>query len=137
MVEGQDYSQISAMGFSAVQAIPLSWVGVAWAWNLIWFLPVDLIKFATRAVLKKYQSRQVKPAVAKLTLTARQSTTGSLYNNRMSFIQRAKQLQNLQRSVLGQVCTNEHNLRRFSSAQVVSVVTPYWVTVRAHLDPLD
>ncbi|WAQ82715.1 hypothetical protein PtA15_3A79 [Puccinia triticina] len=100
------------MGFSAVQAIPLSWVGVAWAWNLIWFLPVDLIKFATRAVLKKYRSRQVKPAVAKLTLTARQSTTGSLYNNRMSFIQRAKQLQNLQRSVLGQVCTNEHNLRR-------------------------
>ncbi|KAA1111418.1 plasma membrane H+-ATPase [Puccinia graminis f. sp. tritici] len=27
------------MEFSSVQAIPLSWVGVAWAWNLIWFPP--------------------------------------------------------------------------------------------------
>jgi H+-transporting ATPase len=28
------------MEFSAVQAIPVSWVGVAWAWNIIWFMPL-------------------------------------------------------------------------------------------------
>ncbi|WAQ87785.1 hypothetical protein PtA15_8A691 [Puccinia triticina] len=108
------------MEFSAVQAIPVTWVAVAWVWNLIWFLPMDLIKFATRAVLKKYRSRQVKPVVADLTPTARQSTTESLYNNRMSFIQRAEKSQSLRRSFHGQVRTNERDLRRFSSAQVVS-----------------
>ncbi|OAV95125.1 H+-transporting ATPase [Puccinia triticina 1-1 BBBD Race 1] len=108
------------MEFSAVQAIPVSWVVVAWVWNLVWFLPMDLIKFATRAVLKKYRSRQVKLAVTELTPAARQSTTGSLYNNRMSFIQRAEQSQSLRRSVHGQVRTNERDLRRFSSAQVIT-----------------
>lgn len=28
------------MEFASVEAIPLAWVGVAWAWNLIWFLPM-------------------------------------------------------------------------------------------------
>ncbi|KAH9454182.1 hypothetical protein MJO29_007141 [Puccinia striiformis f. sp. tritici] len=110
------------MEFSSVQAIPLSWVAVAWVWNLIWFLPMDLIKFATRAAIKKFRSRQVKPVVTpeKATVSARQSTAGSLYNNRMSFIQRAEHSQQLRRSVHGQVQTTEHDLRRFSSAQVVS-----------------
>ncbi|KAI9629467.1 hypothetical protein KEM48_012936 [Puccinia striiformis f. sp. tritici PST-130] len=109
------------MEFSSVQAIPLSWVAVAWVWNLIWFLPMDLIKFATRAAIKKFRSRQVKPVVTpEATPLARQSTTGSLYNNRMSFIQRAEHSQQVRKSLHGQVKTNEHDLRRFSSAQVVS-----------------
>ncbi|KAH9463002.1 hypothetical protein MJO28_008869 [Puccinia striiformis f. sp. tritici] len=107
------------MEFASVQAIPWSWVGVAWVWNLIWFLPMDLIKFATRAAIKKFRSRQVKPVVPEAPL-ARQSTAGSFYNNRMSFIQRAEQTQQVRRSLHGQVQTNERDLRRFSSAQVVS-----------------
>ncbi|PLW13060.1 hypothetical protein PCANC_04498 [Puccinia coronata f. sp. avenae] len=106
------------MEFSAVQAIPVSWVGVAWAWNIIWFMPLDLIKFATRAVLRKYRSRQLKPVVAEPTPAARQSRTGSLYNNRMSFIQRAEHSQNARRSLHGQVQTSERDLRRFSTAQI-------------------
>ncbi|OAV97113.1 H+-transporting ATPase [Puccinia triticina 1-1 BBBD Race 1] len=108
------------MEFSAVQAIPLSWVGVAWAWNLIWFLPMDLIKFATRAILKKFRSRQLKPAAVEANSLARQSSAGSLYNNRMSFIQRAEHSQAARRSLHGQVKTSERDLRRFSSAQVVT-----------------
>ncbi|WAQ87504.1 hypothetical protein PtA15_8A408 [Puccinia triticina] len=108
------------MEFSAVQAIPLSWVGVAWAWNLIWFLPMDLIKFATRAVLKKFRSRQLKPVAVEANTLARQSSVGSLYNNRMSFIQRAEHSQAARRSLHGQVKTSERDLRRFSSAQVVT-----------------
>ncbi|WAQ84579.1 hypothetical protein PtA15_5A149 [Puccinia triticina] len=108
------------MEFSAVQAIPLSWVGVAWAWNLIWFLPMDLIKFATRAVLKKFRSRQLKPVAVEANALARQSSAGSLYNNRMSFIQRAEHSQAARRSLHGQVKTSERDLRRFSSAQVVT-----------------
>ncbi|KAI8452365.1 plasma membrane ATPase 1 [Phakopsora pachyrhizi] len=38
-------SSLAAFGtleFSAVQAIPFSWVGVCWLWNLIWFFPLGL-----------------------------------------------------------------------------------------------
>ncbi|KAI8442720.1 plasma membrane ATPase 1 [Phakopsora pachyrhizi] len=51
-------SSLAAFGtleFSAVQAIPFSWVGVCWLWNLIWFFPLDFIKFSTRACLKKWR----------------------------------------------------------------------------------
>ncbi|CAH7677163.1 plasma-membrane proton-efflux P-type ATPase [Phakopsora pachyrhizi] len=38
-------SSLAAFGtleFSAVQAIPFSWVGVCWVWNLIWFFPLGM-----------------------------------------------------------------------------------------------
>jgi hypothetical protein len=73
---------------------------------------LDLIKFATRAVLRKYRSRQLKPVAAEPAPAARQSRVGSLYTNRMSFIQRAEHSQNVRRSLHGQVQTSERDLRR-------------------------
>ncbi|KAA1066135.1 plasma membrane H+-ATPase [Puccinia graminis f. sp. tritici] len=110
------------MEFSSVQAIPLSWVGVAWAWNLIWFLPMDLIKFATRALIKKYRATQKSqhPTPVPAPDEKKHESAGSLYTNRLSFIQRAEHTQAVRRSLHGQVQTSERDLRRFSSAQVVS-----------------
>lgn len=109
------------LAFSNVQGIPVSWVGVAWVWNIIWYLPLDLIKFATRAVIKKYRSRQsAKRAPAEVASQLKRASGASLYNNRMSFIQRAEHSQQVRRSLHGQVQASERDLRRFSSAQVVS-----------------
>ncbi|OAV91608.1 H+-transporting ATPase [Puccinia triticina 1-1 BBBD Race 1] len=110
------------MEFSSVQAIPLSWVGVAWAWNLIWFLPMDLIKFSTRALIRKYRASQKSkhPIAVPAPAEKKHESAGSLYNNRLSFIQRAEHSQAVRRSLHGQVQTSERDLRRFSSAQVVS-----------------
>ncbi|KAI9607625.1 hypothetical protein KEM48_003534 [Puccinia striiformis f. sp. tritici PST-130] len=110
------------MEFASVQAISLSWVGVAWVWNLFWFLPMDLIKFATRALIKKYRSSQKsqQPIPVPAPDEKKRETAGSLYNNRLSFIQRAEHSQTVRRSLHGQVQTSEHDMRRFSSAQVVS-----------------
>ncbi|EFP80320.2 plasma membrane H+-ATPase [Puccinia graminis f. sp. tritici] len=110
------------MEFSSVQAIPLSWVGVAWVWNLIWFLPMDLIKFATRALIKKYRATQKSqhPTPVPAPDEKKHESAGSLYTNRLSFIQRAEHTQAVRRSLHGQVQTSERDLRRFSSAQVVS-----------------
>ncbi|POW03736.1 hypothetical protein PSTT_10897, partial [Puccinia striiformis] len=110
------------MEFASVQAISLSWVGVAWVWNLIWFLPMDLIKFATRAMIKKYRASQKSETPIPVLAPAekKRETAGSLYNNRMSFIEHAEHSQTVRRSLHGQVQTTERDLRRFSSAQVVS-----------------
>ncbi|KAI9603131.1 hypothetical protein H4Q26_002444 [Puccinia striiformis f. sp. tritici PST-130] len=110
------------MEFASVQAIPWSWVGVAWVWNLIWFLPMDLIKFATRAMIKKYRASQKSETPIPVLAPAekKRETAGSLYNNRMSFIEHAEHSQTVRRSLHGQVQTTERDLRRFSSAQVVS-----------------
>jgi H+-transporting ATPase len=129
------------MEFSSVQAIPLSWVGVAWAWNLIWFLPMgmlssisfsppktlsiyitdlsflffpDLIKFATRALIKKYRASQKSehPIPVPAPCEKKHESVGSLYTNRLSFIQRAEHTQAVRRSLHGQVQTSERDLRR-------------------------
>lgn len=73
---------------------------------------VDLIKFATRACIKRYRSgtkHEKRTAPAPL---AQQSRTSSLYSNRVSFIQRAEASTNRRRSVFGQVKANENDLRR-------------------------
>ncbi|KAI9605603.1 hypothetical protein KEM48_002057 [Puccinia striiformis f. sp. tritici PST-130] len=108
------------MEFSAVEGIPVTWVAVVWVWNLIWFLPMDLIKFATRAMLRKYRSHQVKSVEPQKNQLCRQSSNGSHYSNRMSFIQHAENSQPLRRSLHGKVQASNNNLRRFSSAQIAN-----------------
>ncbi|CAF0761053.1 unnamed protein product [Adineta steineri] len=36
-------------GFTDIQGCGWSWAGIVWIWNIIWFFPLDLIKFALRA----------------------------------------------------------------------------------------
>ncbi|KAH9463051.1 hypothetical protein Pst134EA_015138 [Puccinia striiformis f. sp. tritici] len=83
---------------------------------------MDLIKFATRAMIKKYRASQKSETPIPVLAPAekKRETAGSLYNNRMSFIEHAEHSQTVRRSLHGQVQTTERDLRRFSSAQVVS-----------------
>ncbi|KAH9824918.1 H+-transporting ATPase [Melampsora americana] len=106
--------------FSSVQGIPLAWVGVCWVWNLIWFLPMDLIKFATRALIKKRRAGQEKNKKVEPVVPAPPQRSSSFYSNRTSFIQRAEASTNQRRSVYGHVQVKEADLRRFSVAQAVN-----------------
>ncbi|KIO19126.1 hypothetical protein M407DRAFT_245531 [Tulasnella calospora MUT 4182] len=89
-------------GFTQIRAISGGWIGIVWVWNIIWFLPLDLIKFAMKATIIKYlrerKARQVAELVAQqahgeVPLTRTQSRAASLheslYSNRVSFIRRA------------------------------------------------
>ncbi|KAI0063921.1 plasma-membrane proton-e [Artomyces pyxidatus] len=112
-------------GFTNIQSISGGWIGIVWVWDIVWFLPLDLIKFGMKAtVIKWLRERHVRAATAAtkassegVPLTRTQSRAASfnesLYSNRTSFIRRAAR-----KVGFGQkVRVKAEELSRFSSIQ--------------------
>ncbi|TCD67347.1 plasma membrane H+-ATPase [Steccherinum ochraceum] len=109
-------------GFTQIHSISGGWIGVVWVWNIIWFLPLDLIKFAMKATVIKWIRERHNNAVKAQTaegvpMTRTQSRAASihesLYSNRVSFIRRAAR-----KVGFGQkVSMRPEELQRFSSIQ--------------------
>ncbi|KLT42639.1 plasma membrane H(+)-ATPase 1 [Cutaneotrichosporon oleaginosum] len=106
-------------GFTHVRGISGGWVGIVWIWNLIWYIPLDLVKFIMqRTVIAALQRRKHRAAVPlvdengeRLVRTA--SRHESLYSNRTSFLGRAG------RALKGgaKVHMSKNELGRFGSIQ--------------------
>ncbi|KAF8474387.1 plasma-membrane proton-e [Russula ochroleuca] len=113
-------------GFTNIQKISGAWIGIVWVWNIIWFVPLDLIKFAMKATVIKYLRDRHNLAAAAATrahaetgvpIVRTQSRAASihesLYSNRTSFIRRA-----VRKVGFGQkVRVKPEELQRFSSIQ--------------------
>lgn len=130
-------------GFTNIQKISGAWIGIVWVWvrfsfclmscvlmcpgqNIIWFVPLDLIKFAMKATVIKYlrDRHEMKTAEATRiraetgipvvrTQSRAASIHESLYSNRTSFIRRA-----VRKVGFGQkVRVKPEELQRFSSIQ--------------------
>jgi len=107
-------------GFTEVRAISGGWIGIVWVWNIIWYFPLDLVKFFLKrtiiAFLQKRKARKAAPALVdehgeKLQRTA--SRHESLYSNRTSFLGRAaNRLKGGKK-----VSMSKNELQRFSSIQ--------------------
>jgi H+-transporting ATPase len=83
-------------GFTKIHHISGAWIGIVWVWNIIWFFPLDLIKFAMKAtVIKHLRARRLRQQAAEgaatggVPLTRTQSRAASLYSNRTNFLSRA------------------------------------------------
>jgi H+-transporting ATPase len=108
-------------GFTQIQAISGGWIGIVWIWNIIWFLPLDLIKFAMKATVIKYlrqrAEREANSTADGVPLTRTTSRAASvhesLYSNRVSFIKRAARKVGFG----GKVSMKPDELQRFSSIQ--------------------
>ncbi|KAG8850678.1 plasma membrane H+-ATPase [Tulasnella sp. 330] len=113
-------------GFTDIHAITGGWIGIIWVWNILWFVPMDFIKFAMKATviksLRERKARQIAQAVSQSaegvplvrTQSRAQSIHESLYSNRVGFLQRAAR-----RVGFGQNAPRmSHNeLQRFGSIQ--------------------
>ncbi|THH06122.1 hypothetical protein EW145_g4304 [Phellinidium pouzarii] len=111
-------------GFTNIHSISGGWIGIVWIWNIIWFLPLDWIKFAMKATVikglrrrREAAQRAEAEASGGVPLTRTQSRVASihesLYSNRVSFIRRAARKVGLG----GRIRVNPEELRRFSSIQ--------------------
>ncbi|KAI6038014.1 plasma membrane H+-transporting ATPase [Pisolithus marmoratus] len=110
-------------GFTDIQTISGGWIGIVWVWNIIWFIPLDWIKFAMKAtIIKKMRerhSRAVAAAAAEtgLQITRTQSRAASIhesmYSNRVSFIRRAARKVGFGAKIM----VKPEELQRFSSIQ--------------------
>ncbi|KAF8953215.1 plasma-membrane proton-e [Flammula alnicola] len=105
-------------GFSQIQSISGGWIGIVWVWNIVWFIPLDWIKFAMRAtVIKALRKRSIAKAHAEVGLVRHpsraQSINESLYSNRTTFIRRTARRIGFKTKV----SMRPEELQRFSSIQ--------------------
>jgi len=113
-------------GFTDIAAISGGWIGIVWVWNIVWFVPLDWIKFGMKFTIIKWLRRRHEEAqrlaVQKaggtgIPVTRTQSRAASihesLYSNRVSFILRAARKVGLG----GKVSVKPEELQRFSSIQ--------------------
>ncbi|KAN0084076.1 hypothetical protein V8E55_007580 [Tylopilus felleus] len=114
------------LGFTQIQAISGGWIGIVWVWNIIWFSPLDWIKFAMKAtIIKKMRERHdrkvaeaaVRAHEGGVPITRTQSRAASIhesmYSNRVSFIRRAARKVGFGRKVT----MKPEELQRFTSIQ--------------------
>lgn len=81
-------------GFTDVKAIEGGWIGIVWVWNIVWYFPLDLVKFAMKytviAWLRKRAARNIPDTgVEGGGLQRTVSRHESLYSNRTSFLNRS------------------------------------------------
>lgn len=110
-------------GFTDIRSISGGWIGIIWVWNIIWFIPLDWIKFAMKATviksMRERHSRAVAAAAAETgvpmvrTQSRAASIHESLYSNRVSFIRRAARKVGFG----SKISMKPEELQRFSSIQ--------------------
>ena len=133
-------------GFTKIHSISGGWIGIVWVWvcvvilpsktsanmvcqqNIIWFIPLDWVKFAMKATVIKYiRNRAVRRAIkpvheeSGIPITRTQSRAASIheamYSNRVSFIKRAARKVGFGQKIF----MKPEELQRFSSIQVQRV----------------
>ncbi|KAF4618802.1 hypothetical protein D9613_009716 [Agrocybe pediades] len=106
-------------GFTQIHSISGGWIGIVWVWNIIWFIPLDWIKFAMRATIIRHLEAKrlgkIKEEGAPLERTSSRATSihGSLYSNRTTFLRRTMRKVGFG----GKVKMQPEELKRFSSIQ--------------------
>ncbi len=88
-------------GFTDVRGISGGWIGIVWVWNIIWYFPLDLVKFAMKysliAWLQKRKAAKVAAALPEheggAPMRRTQSRHESLYVSGTAFVsQEVRQL---------------------------------------------
>lgn len=114
-------------GFTNIKAISGGWIGIVWVWNIVWFMPLDWIKFAMKATVIKWLRRRREERVAQeaamgVPMIRTQSRAASIhesfYGNRVSFIKRAARKVGFGSA---KVSMKAEELQRFSSIQAQRV----------------
>ncbi|KAF8196039.1 plasma membrane H+-transporting ATPase [Pholiota molesta] len=113
-------------GFTKIHSISGGWIGIVWIWNIIWFIPLDWIKFAMKATVikslrQRHEAKAAHEAAHGIPITRTQSRAASihesLYSNRVSFIKRAARKVGFG----SKISMKPEELQRFSSIQAQRV----------------
>ncbi|KAH9478206.1 ATPase 6, plasma membrane-type [Psilocybe cubensis] len=106
-------------GFTNIHSISGGWIGIVWVWNIIWFIPLDWVKFAMKAtVIRHLRNKRLGeyaesgPPLER-TSSRVASIHESLYSNRTTFLRRTMRKVGFG----GKVSMKPDELKRFSSIQ--------------------
>ncbi|ORZ25401.1 hypothetical protein BCR42DRAFT_7216 [Absidia repens] len=112
--------------FTLVRGCGWKWAAIVWVWNVIWFLPMDLIKFSMRHFFEPtgntLQENHVPLAGGHSRRASAISATSSAryYANRTRSLKSLERPQNFGKRLLGmnkRMSTDAKEMRRFSSIQ--------------------
>ncbi|PPQ70859.1 hypothetical protein CVT26_014082 [Gymnopilus dilepis] len=111
-------------GFTQIHSISGGWIGIVWVWNIIFFIPLDWIKFAMRwTVIRHLRERRMRKAQHALKLERTTSRVASvhesLYANRTNFIRRAARAAH-KIGLGGKVRVRPEELERIGSIQAAT-----------------
>jgi len=111
-------------GFTNLEGCGWNWAGIVWVWNIIWFLPMDFIKFGMRALFEpKNNLKESKtPMAGQSRRASAMSGTSSAryYANRTRSLKSLERPQNFGKKLLGmnkKMSMDAKEMRRFSSVQ--------------------
>ncbi|KAI7872042.1 hypothetical protein BDF14DRAFT_1755639 [Spinellus fusiger] len=114
--------------FTEISGCGWTWAGIAWIWNIIWFFPLDIIKFAMRRVFHKQTGPVEHTEQASSNLSSRHpsviSTSSSrYYANRTQSLRNMHRTRNFGKAIFGsnkKISIDLDELRRFSSLQTAN-----------------
>ncbi|KAG0168157.1 plasma membrane H+-ATPase [Apophysomyces sp. BC1034] len=110
--------------FTSMKGCGWPWAGIVWIWNIVWFIPLDLIKFAMQRLFEPentLQSSHVPMAGSQSRRASAISGTSSAryYANRTRSLKSLERPQNFANKLLGKAkrSVDAKEMRRFSSVQ--------------------
>jgi H+-transporting ATPase len=113
-------------GFTSISGCGWTWAAIAWVWNLIWFVPLDVIKFTMQRV---FAPKMVAPLPdhgsggyrSRRSSALSSSGSARYYENRTRSLRALERPRNFGKRILGferKMSMEPNELRRFSSIQV-------------------
>ncbi|RCH90680.1 hypothetical protein CU098_000897, partial [Rhizopus stolonifer] len=108
-------------GFTHIQPCGWNWAGIVWIWNIIWFLPMDFIKFAMRYAFepKSNNPKDVKANASRRASAISATSSARYYANRTKSLRSMERPQNFAQKLIGKSgkTMDAKEMRRFSSVQ--------------------
>ncbi|CAO3634728.1 unnamed protein product [Mucor hiemalis] len=110
-------------GFTEIQPCGWNWAGIVWIWNIIWFLPMDFLKFAMQYAFEPKNSLKESktPMAGQSRRASAISATSSAryYANRTRSLKSLERPQNFAQKIMGKngKTMDAKEMRRFSSVQ--------------------
>ncbi|GAA5807596.1 hypothetical protein MFLAVUS_000961 [Mucor flavus] len=110
--------------FTEIVGCGWKWAGIVWIWNIVWFLPMDFIKFGMRAAFEPTNNlRESKTPMAGQSRRASAisgTSSARYYANRTKSLKSMERPQNFGKKLLGmnkKMSMDAKEMRRFSSVQ--------------------
>ncbi|KAF7722255.1 plasma membrane H+-ATPase [Apophysomyces ossiformis] len=110
--------------FTSMKGCGWSWAGIVWIWNIIWFIPLDLIKFGMQRLFEPKNTLQTSHVPLAGSQSRRASaisgtSSARYYANRTRSLKSLERPQNFANKLLGKAkrSVDAKEMRRFSSVQ--------------------
>jgi len=111
-------------GFTNIHGCGWSWAGIAWIWNIIWFFPLDFVKFALQAYFDPKHKEVVDEA-----LSARPSTDAQIIRRKSTMAGGGAR-----RSSVGRRSTMVSEGARSRADTITQAASKYYAPQTSHLE---